>query len=407
MPNAISGSMAPIFNRLSAHSMPYIQLRLKRFWPAIKGMSSQGKAVQPVGDLFQRRQVIPSTPRFTPLHARQQWIPVGKCLIRDELSGQVQPDSLQKPVLAIVDEFKVRNYPLLLKETYGELRGDAYATHGDIVKAHALNTVPDLNIQKFQVSSLGSQLYYDINPALEDLHEQVKARRRFDAVNVSFSVPLSFKTLREELKAPKLAPHTVHRYRDDIIDRLDRLAFVDLTPEEWKILDRNGYDLGAEARASIQFLDEIGEKAPVFVAAGNEGPHSLNALLLAKNAVGVGATIPIHMTAPYSGRNSLIKQWAEVHKKAVPVLADYGDELKGFGLKPLKDRQPYYWTFEKPVIIPLSRLKTHRMNREKVWEAQGWTSRVLTGTSYATPQVAAREALKRSLAVPPAQTGQT
>lgn len=308
----------------------------------------------------------------------------------------------QQPVLAVVDEFKQRKIPLYTKRVLAEDYDDVFVSHGDLVAAHARLAVPGIDIQQHQVAGLAEIDFCDPNPALEELQDQLDAGNRVDAVNLSFSVSVPFQRLRTAFGLGNLSPENISEYRKIIRNGLESIRLNEVNPETRRIFEEYGLNPTEELDASLKFLERMGEKVPVFIAAGNDGPEAFNLMLLAKNTTGVGAAKPRNQKSDYSGNNQFVTRWANARNRPVPVL-DEQERLTGFNLQSADDLAPFHVTKKGNPFIPKSSMKSRQAHRENFWLEKAWAPQILNGTSFAAPQVAAREALNRALKLPQIQ----
>jgi hypothetical protein len=263
------------------------------------------------------------------------------------------------PRVAIADDFRTRSYFLGDIVALGGNKQKSLTSHGDIAEGHARLIEPDGTILRFQVGS-GCELL----PALRRLSRYM-AKRPVDAVSLSIGSYLTLHSLKRELGLPAFT-------LQDIPDNRERIMGL----------------LGPELRESIALLENLAKTVPVFVSIGNEGRHYFNVYLLARGVIAVGSQKPDGSLWEYNGCSPYQRIYEETFHVPVPVQERDG-RLNGFSLlHPEEPIRP-----DTRVHIPSDRVSLQDATQPE--SRPGGSDRLLIETSYAAPQAAMKEALKR------------
>lgn len=146
----------------------------------------------------------------------------------------------------------------------------------------------------------------------------------------------------------------------------------------------------------MKLLGEIAQKRAVYVSAGNTGKDNINILSLVPGVKTVGALNEKSGVTEYSGNNGLVSHWAQATKRFLPV-KDKKDQLAGLTLNDMQNPQRVALNGSREVLIPLESVKMRPWGQGK-WHSglknAGIMNQPLHGTSYTSPQVAAKKAEK-------------
>ncbi len=313
--------------------------------------------------------------------------------------------------LGIVDDFKTPTIPVFVKKPtlLSRLRLEhplnGYATHGQVVEAHARMVDPTLTIHRVQVPYDYVKRQWDMRAALTETKRQLDNGKVMDAINLSFGVSIPIESLQQDLKLPALTANNIHQYRDTILENFHKVKIN--RAQELATLGLTGRKNRKYIKDCVDLLEAMAEKVPVFISSGNSGPNEINLMNLARGTVGVGATgarqesasseklKPVRFTsgvAEYSAKNGLVTQWGQATKRFIPVKDEKG-QLVGLTLHDVNSRRKVAYTREREVLIPLNALHFRKIGGW--WEGlkdAGIRNHPLTGTSFASPQVAAKVA---------------
>lgn len=319
----------------------------------------------------------------------------------DRLIREKQPPANlgdEGAILAIVDDYQGSGIPAFAKKRslLGRLMMESptngFVSHGHIVEAHARMSTPDINIYRVQVpyhTRLG-QTFFDVRTALRGLKQDLDTGKPIDAVNLSFGLSIPLERIRKDLKIPELTAENLPLYRDTILKEMKNIK-LDTLPE----LSGLGFLKRGQKtylQDTIALLEQIAQKTPIYLSAGNDGINYVNLFSLAKGVTTVGATGTESGATEYSGKNGLVQKWAQATRRLLPIKTRDG-QLAGFALT--RDNHPkrFAYTTNRRVLIPADALKMR-------WWGRWWAGLkgafvvncALSGTSFAAPQVAARQA---------------
>lgn len=300
--------------------------------------------------------------------------------------------------LAIVDDYQGSGIPAFVKKLtlLGRLMMESstngFVSHGHIVEAHARLSNPDINIYRVQVpyqTRLG-QTFYDVRTALRVLKKDLDTGKPIDAVNLSFGLSIPLERIRKDLKLPNLTAENLPLYRETILKEMKNIK-LDKLPE----LSGLGFlKRGQKSylQDTITLLEQIAQKTPIYLSAGNDGKDCLNLFSLAKGVTTVGATDTEPGVAEYSGKNGFVRKWAQATRRLLPIKTRDG-KLAGFALTQDNHPKRFAYVSNRQVLIPLDALRMR-------WWGRWWAGLKgafvvnyrLSGTSFAAPQVAARQA---------------
>lgn len=308
---------------------------------------------------------------------------------------QAAPDG---PILAIVDDHQKGRVPAFVKPKtlLNLLRLEApingYIPHGKVVEANAKLIAPNLRIHRVQVPNNPFQNGgWNVKTALKQLKKDLDAGLEIDAVNMSFGTSIPIERLRQDLKLPELTAQNIHKYRTHILKNFDRIQFrSDLEIATLGLVDRG--NVKRYVKETIDLVEQIAERKPVYLAAGNDGPNYVNLLSLAKGVITVGAVDAKDRATPYSGNNGLITKWAKVDKRFIPVYDTEKKQLAGLTLHEADSLKKRALLAEQEPLIPMDAVQMRVLG--KWWHGlkdAGIRNDVITGTSYAAPQVAAKD----------------
>ena len=296
------------------------------------------------------------------------------------------------PLLAIIDDFESPAEAALVKNPHPllrEARTNGWVSHGDIVEAHAKMAQPGVQIIRVETPRIRSLDLHtlgkhqaDLPGALKMLQKRLETDTRIDAINISFGLSIPIQRLKTDLNLPDLKAHNIRKYREVILKNIDQIQFAP------PILGIKGLSLKerhqkAYIREVMTLLEDIARKKPVYISAGNMGPEQINILSLVKGVKTVGAINDVRTVAPYSSNSSLVSHWAKANQRFAPI-KDNNGILTGLTLMPGNGG-----------FIPRERLQMRH------WVVGGWptglkgasiNSKLLHGTSFASPQVAANQA---------------
>ena len=314
-----------------------------------------------------------------------------------------------KKPLAIVD-----HYLAGINRVDGNLL--VHSSHAGLVKAHARHVYPEISILDYESTILSENYCTPVN-ALANLLNDINHGVEVGAVNMSLGVEVHIDKIALELGLLKLKPKNVHEYRKTIKDSINQIDFSKSKYSGTREMDSllNG-ELAKEVIDTIRLIEEITKKGiPVFIAAGNEGPNSLNLLTLADGVTSVGALnkdgskVRVNDTYSWgSADNSIVSQWETVFYKPRPIYKENGD-FNGFSLSledtlssnqneapdlPLGDIDIHAKGLLKELFPLIEKMVENIKNPFKKALDHIFTPYKIPGTSVASPQAAARHLKK-------------
>jgi hypothetical protein len=310
----------------------------------------------------------------------------------------------ERGVLGILDDFEHPTIPLYHHPGEGaEFRYDVFTCHGDVTGAHALMHNPNIYIKARQVPLTSDGKNHNLHRGLQKLNKELEASpRNMDALNISFSQDVSLDRLRNDLDIPEITIKNLPDYRDYIVHSLHKIKFAEAFDAKMgtETQDRlkTNRNISEMYKDCIDMVEDLAQKTPTFISAGNQGHEMLNILLLAKNIHGVGSIDKDGKPCQYSGRNAFVKIWAKTDKKFLPVLGNYGD-LAGFRLVNYDYPKRFLKLNEYKPQLSVERAY-FLTQADSPWEDPDWVEHEQTGTSFASPQAATREVLRRKLGAP-------
>ncbi len=309
--------------------------------------------------------------------------------------------------LAIVDDFTRKGISITVPEQAHQLK--ARASHGQVVEAHARLIDPDLQIHRVQVPYHPLKRQWDIRAALLALERDLEQGQNIDSANLSFGESVPIAGLKQDFRLPDLSADNLDQYRDLMVRDFHKVKIN--RSRELASLGLIGPRNRAYIKDCVDTIERIAARdIPVFVAAGNAGPKKVNLLSFAKGATAVGAigmqgfesdfkTNTGQSTAgkaKYSANNALVTQWAKSTNHFIPVLDEQGRVL-GFTLSDVHSRKQAISNGKGKILLPLEMLSTQVVggrwtdsHKKRMPNAPIW------GTSFASPQVAAKVASQRA-----------
>lgn len=217
-------------------------------------------------------------------------------------NGVQSSHRLQDRIVSNTENTEYSNYPKILVIDCFERKSiainkddDLDVSHGEVISKVLEEKLPNADIYKRNIESLMSS---NISENLDTLFSGIlKRREKYDAINMSFGVDITFQTL-SELLGFEITQKNVANLKDRIRDSLANSIYI-----------FNNESLSTIAK-NLNKMDSItanGNK--IYVAAGNDYAEVFNLYSLANDIEVVGSKDWFDEPKSYSANNSLVTRY--------------------------------------------------------------------------------------------------